>query len=122
MKSEHTGFTLIELVVVLVLIGILATIAVPRFINLNTSGKQNATNAVAASLTTVSASNFAQRSANSTSGSAVSNCTSVGPLLSGGLPYGYNITSLAVSSGASVNCTLNGPGSTTASFVAIGIA
>ncbi|MCX7121088.1 MAG: type II secretion system protein [Gammaproteobacteria bacterium] len=122
MKLRQHGFTMIELIVVLVLIAILATIAVPRFLNLNSSSKQNATDAIAASLTTVSASNYAQRSANSATGSAITNCTDVGPLLSGGLPAGYSITSLAAAAGASVNCTLNGPGSTTATFVAIGIA
>lgn len=115
------GFSLIELIIVLVIIAIIAVIAVPRFINLNTSAKQNATNSVAASLTAVSASNFATRTANSSVGSAVANCTDVGPLLSGGLPSGYSITSLVVSAGSSVNCTLNGPDSTTATFVAMGI-
>lgn len=115
------GFTIVELVVVLVLIGIIATIAVPRFINLNTSSNQNATNGVAASLTTVSASNFASRTANGAQGSPVTNCTNVGPLLTGGLPPGYSITSLAIPAGASVNCTVNGPGATTANFVGMGI-
>ena len=119
MKSS--GFTLTELIVTIVLIGILATIAVPRFINLSTTSRQNATNSIAASLTAASASNFAKRTANSSTGSVVLNCTDIGPLISGGLPAGYTITSLAVSAGSSVNCTLNGPGSTTATFVAIGI-
>lgn len=112
---------MVELVVVLVLIGILAVFAVPRFINLNTSGRQAATNGIAASLTVVSSTNFAARTANSASGSSVTNCTSVGPLLSGGLPAGYTITSAAVSNGARVTCTLTGPSSSTANFVALGI-
>lgn len=122
MYSQRSGFTLVELIVVLVLIAILAVIAVPRFINLSTTSRQNATNSVAASLTAVSATNYAQRSANSAAGTPISNCTQVGPLLQGGLPAGYSITSLAVPAGSSVNCTLNGPGSTTANFVALGIA
>lgn len=121
-QSQSRGFTLIELIIVIVLIGIIAVIAVPRFISLNASSNQNSTNSVAASLTAVSSANFAQRSANSSAGSAVSNCTQIGPLLSGGLPADYSITSLAVGAGSSVNCTLNGPGLTTATFVAMGIA
>lgn len=122
MGSSKKGFTLIELVVVLVLIALIAGIAVPRFIDLNTKARQNATNSVATSLTTQSSHNYALRSANSAAGSAISNCTQVGPLLQGGLPAGYSIASLAIAPGASVNCTLNGPGSTTATFVAMGIA
>lgn len=120
--KKFSGFTLVEIIIVMVLIAVLATIAVPRFIDLTATGRQNATNAVAASLTTVSANNFAQRTANSSGGSAIANCTQVGPLLQGGLPADYSITSTAVSAGSSVTCTLNGPGSTTATFVAMGIA
>ncbi len=119
---KSSGFTLVELVVTLVVVIIIAAIAVPRFIDLTSTGNQNATNAVAASLTAVSANNFAVRTANSTAGSAVANCSDVGPLLQGGLPSGYSITSLAVGAGASVTCTLHGPGSKTATFVAMGIA
>ncbi len=38
-KNKHSGFTLIELIIVIVMLGILATVAAPKFINLSTDAK-----------------------------------------------------------------------------------
>ena len=57
--KRSAGFTLIELVVVIVLLGILAAVAVPKFTDLSGDARQAAVNGVAGSLTSGSTSNYA---------------------------------------------------------------
>lgn len=47
MKASQTGFTLVELVVVIVVLGILAATALPRFINVSTDARIAAVNGAA---------------------------------------------------------------------------
>jgi len=48
-KSEK-GFTLIELVIVIVIIGIISAVAIPRFVNLSTTARLDAARAIGAAL------------------------------------------------------------------------
>lgn len=50
MKKAHSGFTLIELVVVITILGILAAFAVPRFVSLEGEARLAATQALAGSV------------------------------------------------------------------------
>lgn len=51
-QSAHKGFTLIELVIVIVILGILAAAAIPRFVNLDTEARLSVVGAMRKAVTT----------------------------------------------------------------------
>lgn len=125
MKWIFKGFTLIELVIVIVILGILAIIALPQFVDLSSDAKQATVQGVAGALSSANAINYGSRKANSSRGVAVSNCTGIASALAGGLPTSYTITPASIAANTTATCLLTyfPPSGTsfTATFMATGI-
>lgn len=110
---KASGFTLIELVVVVLVIGVLAAISLPKFSNLTFETHLARANTMAASITTATANNFLARKAGFPGSVAlnqtdVCNAAVLGPLVAGGIPSNYNFVgpnSCAGYEGGTVNCT-----------------
>lgn len=120
MKNQN-GFTLIELVIVIVLLGVLAAIAVPRFVNLEDDAQRSARNATAAAITSAMNINYAECAVNNHSTTAagsqcraVDNCDDAGSVLSNGAtiigaapaPYSVAAAAVGTNNGDTESCVL----------------
>ncbi|MFN0186170.1 MAG: type II secretion system protein [Aquabacterium sp.] len=125
MRQHQAGFTMIELIVVIVILGILAATALPKFVDMRSEAQQAAVDGVAGAAASSMNINFAGCSLTNHAVTAnkcvkIDGCDDVGSLMQGGVPAGYTIggTDPGTTNGGTSTCTVTKSGST-ANFVAI---
>ena len=118
-RAAQRGFTLIELVMVIVILGILAAVALPKFVDLSGEASQAAVQGIAGSVSSGSAANFAAKKVGNLSAvtiSAANVCTTaiLGSVLQGGVPANYTVAETGTGTGSCAtaevaSCTLTSP-------------
>lgn len=127
MKQAQRGFTLIELVMVIVILGVLAAVAIPKFVDLGDEAKTAAVKGIAGAAGSAAAVNYASCSALGNVVTAnkcvkVNTCALVSSVLQGGFA-GATVavktgSTESSTNGTSFECTLT-KDAKTADFTAI---
>jgi prepilin-type N-terminal cleavage/methylation domain-containing protein len=90
-KNEQNGFTLVELVIAVALVGVLSIVALPKITGVSTDARQAGLEAMASVLTGINTNNYILKSSGSTGGLTALTCGALAADLDGGaLPTGFD--------------------------------
>lgn len=126
--NRQSGFTLIELVIVIVLLGVLAAIAVPRFVNLEDDAQAASLESTAAALSSAMSINYAGCALNGHDPAhvdcdTVNSCADASTVVNGGSLGDFQVvadTAVGTNNGDTGTCQVRrGASGTPANFTAI---
>ncbi|RRS03088.1 type II secretion system protein [Aquabacterium soli] len=132
MKRKQTGFTMIELIVVIVILGILAATALPKFVDMSGNARESAVKGLAGSANSAMSINYAGCTANKNQAAtgkcvAITQCSDVSGIMQGStaagkIAEGYTVTgTIGTGLGTTGTCTVTSDDDSTKKADFIGI-